>query len=97
MIHYELDSIFYPVKFHGLGDDKNYDNDYVIQDVRTKFKTVKSLSRLCMENILKYPELIEDICPVLPQHLRKDLASLGFNSFLTNNKVPLPSLQVSKL
>ena len=91
MIHYELDSIFYPVKFHGLGDDKNYDNDFVSQDVRTKFRTVKSLSRLCMENILKYPELIEDICPVLPQHLRKDLASLGFK------RIKEPTFQHSSL
>ena len=73
-----MSSLFYPVTVPDVGDEMN--RDYVNSDFIMKFKTVKSLSRLCMENVLSFPSLVEQISPDLPQLVRKDLISLSFKS-----------------
>ena len=85
-----MNSIFFhPEGIPEVGDDKY--KDYVNSEVKTRFKTVKSLYRLSMEDVLNFPSLDKQICEGLPQLVRKDLISLVFKS------IREPTFQLSSL
>ena len=63
--------------------------DAFIQTPADMKTSVGSLKRISMEAVLLYPPLVEEISPLLPQSLRREMINMGFNNNFSSLALPL--------